>query len=299
MTGGGRLRFPRLPLPGRRGSGIVPGLPLRVPPAFTLEITAQCNFDCPYCYCLWHEFPELARKSLSPEEWRKIISLLIRRGVTDLTFSGGEALLYPHCPELLAFARRALPAGRITLFTNGSLLTGELLRKLHDTKFGLAVSWQGIRSYAGMTGSSLSCRHVRDLLEQCREIGLDVSVSTVVTQLNRQEICDVFAAAAEAGAKFIQLGPMMVQGRGRHRPDLALSRSEWEETKERIRHMKNCHTKYAFCEEMICRCRKHPRELLERFALPGKPEPCPAGKTMGVISPDGSFRKCLHHIESR
>ena len=30
----------------------------------TLELTAKCNFRCPYCYCVWHERPELAKPEL-------------------------------------------------------------------------------------------------------------------------------------------------------------------------------------------------------------------------------------------
>lgn len=30
----------------------------------TLELTAKCNFRCPYCYCVWHEYPALAKPLL-------------------------------------------------------------------------------------------------------------------------------------------------------------------------------------------------------------------------------------------
>ena len=36
----------------------------RFPHHMTLELTAKCNFRCPYCYCVWHERPELAKPEL-------------------------------------------------------------------------------------------------------------------------------------------------------------------------------------------------------------------------------------------
>ncbi|MBR2904975.1 MAG: radical SAM protein [Lentisphaeria bacterium] len=291
------MRFPFNILKKQKFTEEIRNLPPDVPCAFTLEITPRCNYHCPYCYCLWHEFPAMAEKTLSLEEWKNIISILVRQKVCDFVFSGGEALLFPQLTELLIFTRRVLPSGRLVLFTNGSLLTDELLQKYNKLKIDIAVSLQGIGSYRQMTGTDHSCRKILNLLRQCRASGRPGSVSTVVTQLNRHEICDIFLAAAEAGAGFIQLGPMMVQGKGRSRKDLALSPEEWQEVKEQIRNMKNCHTPYGFCEEMICHCRKQPEEILQNFALPELP-PCSAGKRSGVISPDGSYRKCLHYIDS-
>lgn len=281
----------------RKNTDRIVDLPLKVPRAFTLEITPKCNFNCPYCYCLWHEFPHLVDKCLSFEEWKNIITALVEHKVHNFMFSGGEALLCPFLSDLLIFTRKKSNSGKISLFTNGALVNSDFLRICSDIKINIAVSLQGLKSYQQMTGSNSDYQDILKLLKQCSNMGIPVSVSTVVTQLNKHEICDVFSAAADAGAGFIQLGPMMVQGKGRHRADLALSRDEWENVKQQIRNMKNCHTPYTFCEEMICQCRKHPDEIFQKFSLDGV-LPCSAGKASGVISPDGSYRKCLHYIKS-
>lgn len=276
-------------------SAVIQDLPRKVPSSFTLEITSRCNFACSFCYCLWHEFPELAGKEDLPlSRWKEILAELIRFRVKSLLFTGGEVLCYPHIRELLVFTRQILPDGRITLFTNGALMTGEFLEKIFSLDIDLAVSLQSLGSCREMTGSDHDAQQTLRLLKQCKNHGRPATVSIVVTQLNRNEICDLFRTAADAGAAFIQLGPMMIQGRGRKRLDLALSRQEWEEIKEKIRNMEDCKTPFTFCEEIFCQCRKFPEELTQKFALKTIKR-CTAGRDSGVISPKGIYRKCLHY----
>ena len=39
----------------------------------TLELTAKCNFRCPYCYCVWHEYPALAKPELDLDQWKAVL----------------------------------------------------------------------------------------------------------------------------------------------------------------------------------------------------------------------------------
>ena len=162
-----------------------------------------------------------------------------------------------------------------------------------ENKIKLFTSLQGLRSYGAMTGTDRSFESLLELLAFGRENRWKFSVSITVTKENRNEICDMFAAAAISGAEVIQLGAMMPEGRGREHLELALSRSEWENVKEEIRSMKNCGVPYSFCDEMLCECRRQPEELKKKFGDPDF-KPCPAGNEFGVIGPDGTYRKCLH-----
>ncbi|MBQ3314893.1 MAG: hypothetical protein IJG70_02920 [Kiritimatiellae bacterium] len=46
---------------------------MRYPRHMTLELTAKCNFRCPYCYCVWHEYPELAKPELDLDQWKAVL----------------------------------------------------------------------------------------------------------------------------------------------------------------------------------------------------------------------------------
>jgi len=56
----------------------------------TLELTAKCNFRCPYCYCVWHEYPALAKPELDLDQWKAVLDQCAADGVDDILFTGGE-----------------------------------------------------------------------------------------------------------------------------------------------------------------------------------------------------------------
>ena len=197
---------------------------MRYPRHMTLELTAKCNFRCPYCYCVWHEYPALAKPELDAAGWKTILDKCAADGVEDILFTGGEALLRRDLFKILGYARRVLP----------------------KANFG--------------------------------------------------EAADMFVAAALSGASTIQVGPVILGGRAAANQALMISRDEWEEVKRRIRSLPDAHVPYTFCDEFICSCRADtPKPLLEKWEEKNR-KPCPAGKSFGVIGPNGLYRTCLHSL---
>ena len=267
----------------------------RFPPHLILEVTAHCNFRCPYCYCVWHEFPELADRELTTEEWTQILDECADNGVNDLLFTGGEALLRPDILELIRHARQRMPDAKLTLYTNASRLTEELILKLKELRTEISTSVQGLVTYAKMTGTRRTYARILRLLARAKELDWPMSVGITITSANRREAADLFCAVALSGAAAIQIGPTMAEGRARERLDLLLTRKEWETVKEEIRNLPDAGVPYSFCDEMICECRKQPAALRKRCADPAF-QPCPAGKEFGVIGPNGLLRTCLHTV---
>ena len=269
-------------------------LPEPLPVFMTLEVTKACNYQCPFCYCFWHERPELAGPELDTAEWKHLIDCCIRKGAKNLLFTGGEALLRDDIRELLDHAVRTGPQTDVSLFTNGSLMDETMFLFCKARKITVSTSLQGLRTHAAMTGAGTGYRKTLELISLGHQEKWPVAVSIVVSQVNKGEIRDLFAAAALCGASFIQLGPMMPEGRGEKHPEWTLSFEEWDSVKQDIRSMKDFSVPYVFCDEMICACRSHAPEIAERFPPVKKAGACEAGRKFGVIGPDGNYRKCIH-----
>ena len=269
---------------------------MRYPHHMTLELTAKCNFRCPYCYCVWHEYPALAKDELDTGGWKSVLDKCAADGVDDILFTGGEALLRRDLFDIIRHARRALPGATLSLFTNASRLTEPLILKFRRWRVRLATSLQGLRTYGEMTGTRRGYGRLLTVLARASELKWPIVVSMTITRVNMPEAADMFAAAALSGAKTIQVGPMMVGGRATRRLDLMISPEEWSGVKAAIRALPDAHVPYMFCDEFICTCRSDlPPELVERWGdREGKP--CPAGKACGVIGPNGIYRTCLHTL---
>lgn len=268
-------------------------LPEILPAQMTLEVTKQCNYQCPYCYCIWHEFPESVGPELETAAWKHLIDCCVQKGAKRILFSGGEALLRNDIRDLLDHAAHTWTDVRISLVTNGSLMDETMFLFCKARSIAVSTSLQGLRTHGIMTGSDAGFRKTLELISLGRRENWPVSVGITVTKENAAEIRDVFAAAALCGAGFIQLESMMPEGRGRNHLEWLLSCGEWDSVKEEIRNMRNYGVPYLFCDEMICTCRGHAPEIAELF--PGADnEACKAGVSFGVIGPDGRYRKCLH-----
>ena len=269
---------------------------IRYPRHLTLELTAKCNFRCPYCYCVWHEFPALGRPELDVDGWLRVLDKCAADGVKDILFTGGEALLRKDLFEIVDAARARLPDATFSLFTNASRLTAPLIDSFKERRVSLATSLQGLRTYGEMTGTRRKFNRLLSVLTTASEHEWPMAVSMTITKANRDEAADMFVAAALSGASQIQMGAMMAEGRGREHLDLMLTREEWERVKASIRELPDAHVPYSFCDEFICACRTQPEDFLRKWSDP-RHKPCPAGRDFGVVGPNGKFRACLHTVE--
>ena len=269
---------------------------IRYPRHLTLELTAKCNFLCPYCYCVWHEFPALGRPELDVDGWLRVLDKCAADGVKDILFTGGEALLRKDLFEIVDTARARLPDATFSLFTNASRLTAPLIDSFKERRVSLATSLQGLRTYGEMTGTRRKFNRLLSVLTTASEHEWPMAVSMTITKANCDEAADMFVAAALSGASRIQMGAMMVEGRGREHLDLMLTREEWERVKASIRELPDAHVPYSFCDEFICACRTQPEDFLRKWSDPHH-KPCPAGRDFGVVGPNGKFRACLHTVE--
>ena len=110
--------------------GVRQGKPTTGPMLGTLFLTYRCNNDCYMCHTL-----EVAKerkgkglKELNEEGLKRLIDGFAELGTTALSLTGGEPLIRPEAPDLVAYARAK---GLIVhLNTNGMLVDEAMAKRL-------------------------------------------------------------------------------------------------------------------------------------------------------------------------
>lgn len=138
-----------------------------------LGMTNACQCRCSHCSA--HGQPD---EELSTAEWKRAIDDVLELGVYLLIFTGGEALLRPDLPELIAHVdrRRAVPV----LFSNGLRLAeraGELRRAGLSRVFASFDVADAARhdAHRGVPGTFAAAAAG---LAACRRLGMLTGVST-------------------------------------------------------------------------------------------------------------------------
>ncbi|MEA2625673.1 MAG: hypothetical protein QOD06_1718 [Candidatus Binatota bacterium] len=109
-----------------------------------LEITSKCNLVCVHCYT--SSTPHLPLfGAMTMADWRRVLEDGRALGCERVEFIGGEPTLHPGLPDLLDHAG-TLGYPFIELYTNGTVMTEELLAALVRNRVGIEFSIYGDRS---------------------------------------------------------------------------------------------------------------------------------------------------------
>ena len=197
--------------------------PAAVPLAtLVLEVAQACNLRCTYCYAGGGTYGGESRL-MSPEVARSAARFLVEssgdRGQLTLVLFGGEPLLNVRALEaaVLEAERAAGAAGKsltVSLTTNGTRFTPEVLEFLRDHRIGVSVSIDGPpdvhdanRRHAGANGSG-SYADVIDGLAQLRASGCRppaARVTLVPSQWGR--VREVFEHLLQLGFAEVGIAP--------------------------------------------------------------------------------------------
>jgi len=151
-----------------------------------VSLTDRCNLRCSYCMPAdglpWLPKPEL----LTDAEVDRLIRIAVERlGVTEVRFTGGEPLLRPGLPAIVAAAASLRPRPRLALTTNG---------------IGLHRLAPALRE-AGLDRINVSI----DTLRPDR--------FTAITRRDRlSDVLDGIVAAAAAGLTPVKLNAVLLRG---------------------------------------------------------------------------------------
>jgi radical SAM protein with 4Fe4S-binding SPASM domain len=191
------------------------------------NFTQACNLRCRHCY-------QNAGRTLSDEltlgEQLEIVEQLIDLDVAILALSGGEPLL---SPTLLPVARKAHEGGMyVTIATNGTLLTRDMVRKLvdHGVEY-VEISLDSVHPEKHNAFRGVDCwsKVVEGIRNAVAEEGLKVGMATTITRMNIEELEDLIALAKELGVKCFNAFNFVPTGRGKKMVAQDISPEEREE----------------------------------------------------------------------
>ncbi len=269
---------------------------MKIPEELNIEITKKCNYNCPYCYCVWHENPRLVSRELPISTWQKIIESFVRKGGKRVMFTGGEPLLKKGFLDLLDWTAQSTNL-ELSIFTNGSRINDSILEQFQRCNVSMGVSLQGITTYGDSTGTKRNYLSVLEVLMRANELNIPLSLSTTITQINKQEASQIVLTALAAGAESISVMPFMFDGKGWKNPHLSLSWAEWEEIVLTVQTAIKNSSKVVFGDEMVCNCREFKTMMPLIYSGQSK-EKCDVFSKQMVIGPSGQIRHCLHLPEN-
>lgn len=188
------LRYGRQRMEGVRPIDVVTTTPPRSAgarrPVVVWNVGRQCNLHCVHCYS--DSENRTYSGELTTSEGRALIDDLAAFAIPALLLSGGEPLMRPDLPLLIAYARaRGI---RVTLSTNGTLITPAVATMLQT----LEVSYVGI-SLDGIGATNDRFRGHKGAFDEamagfrnCKAVGQRVGLRMTLTRRNARDLDQIF-----------------------------------------------------------------------------------------------------------
>ncbi len=142
-------------------------------------LTSKCNENCKYCY----RFLDL--QDIEYKKAEEILRKLINDGVREITWTGGEALLYKGFTDLLKIAKNN--GVKSKLITNGTIVANnndirEICKYLDSLTLSLDSVNDEINVKLGRGKEHYT--NIRTVLEYLKNKNLKVTINTVISKVN-------------------------------------------------------------------------------------------------------------------
>lgn len=198
-----------------------------------IEVTHRCDLNCIHC-------SSDARPSnlleITRDDCLRILADAAKMGTQDVTFSGGEPLLWPNIHDSVeAAAKHGL---KVTVYTcgnaNGFKQEASRLRDLGAARFIFSIFGATITTHERITRKSGSLEQTRTAMSDALAIGLTTELHFVPMASNYRELSGVVQLARQLGASRVSVLRLVPQGRAALVRDSVLNRIQNLELRREI-----------------------------------------------------------------
>lgn len=204
------------------------------PPVLRLlawEVTRTCNLSCVHCRAASLDTPYPGE--LDTDRASGFLESLTGLGSPIVILTGGEPLVRD---DILDLARKGADLGfRMTLATNGLLLTPDLAKRLRDAgimRVSISIDGATRDFHDEFRGQPGSFEGALKGIEALRKAGLEFQVNTTITSTNIDEIPGIQGLALDMGAVAHHVFLLVPTGRGRNLREQTFSAGEYEKVLE-------------------------------------------------------------------
>lgn len=259
------------------------------------ELTTQCNNACTFCYN-----PERCIEAFEPrpedrERNIRIAEISVERGVMAVCPTGGEPLLVgEHLFEIMDIYRRG--GCYVSINSNGRLITPRAADRLAKAGLNSAlISIHGVGSlHDTMVGVAGAFPETLRGIGHLRERGVSVTPNFVATAKNIHGLLPVGRVLFDAGVRSMTVTPFLPSWGAAGHADFVLETAAYRTYFEAVGTLRDAGMKIDSTLPIppCVLMRLFPEEW-RMFLDVHTPRVCMAGRSFGVISPDGRFRACI------
>jgi len=248
------------------------------------ELTRACNLNCVHCRASATNTP--GPDELSTMEGRTLLKDLSAGGTRLVILSGGEALVRPDVFELASYGTSL--GLRMTLATNGSLVTPDVAVKMKDAGIArVSVSIDGVTpdihdAFRGMPGAfEGAISGIRTLVDA----GVPVQVNTTVAAANIAQMKRFPEFLKGLGVMAWHVFFLVPTGRGEH--------VEPAKVRQYREMLEDFHaTSKSASMECKATCAPQYYRMLEEREGSSPTKGCLAGTGFGFVSSSGTVQPC-------